>query len=122
MPAGNQTGPWGLGPGTGRGLGYCSGFQAPGHMFPGPGPGFGRGLGFAKGFGRGLGCGFGAGRGGGLRARWFNPSWRHPHDPWGAAEVAPKQEIDLLRAEARQVREELKAIEQRIQDLEREEK
>ena len=31
MPAGNGRGPMGLGPMTGRGLGYCSGGVAPGY-------------------------------------------------------------------------------------------
>lgn len=41
----------GLGPRTGRGAGYCSGFPVPGFMNPYV-PGFGRGRGF--GFGRGF--------------------------------------------------------------------
>jgi hypothetical protein len=50
------------------------------------------------------------------------PGFATPYDPWGAAEVTPEQELNFLKAEAQQVRDELKAIEQRIQDLEREEK
>ncbi len=61
MPRGDRTGPWGLGPMTGRGMGYCAGFPGPGFMSPGPGFGSGRGFGFGRGFGRGLG--FGRGRG-----------------------------------------------------------
>ncbi|HHY81012.1 MAG TPA: DUF5320 domain-containing protein, partial [Thermoanaerobacter sp.] len=30
MPRGDGTGPMGLGPRTGRGLGYCSGYNVPG--------------------------------------------------------------------------------------------
>jgi hypothetical protein len=44
MPRGDGTGPWGQGSMTGRGLGYCSGYERPGFMTPGPGMGFGRGL------------------------------------------------------------------------------
>ena len=40
MPRGDRTGPLGRGPMTGRGLGYCAGYDAPGFMF---GRGFGRG-------------------------------------------------------------------------------
>jgi hypothetical protein len=61
MPAGDRTGPWGLGPKTGRGLGYCSGFRGPGYIFPGPGLGYGGGFAFGRAFGRGMG--FGRGRG-----------------------------------------------------------
>jgi hypothetical protein len=50
------------------------------------------------------------------------PGFATPHDPWGAAELTPEQELDFLQEEARQIRDELSAIEQRIQELEREEK
>jgi len=30
MPGGDGTGPWGLGPRTGRRAGYCSGYNTPG--------------------------------------------------------------------------------------------
>lgn len=82
MPAGDGTGPRGLGPMTGRAAGYCVGYPAPGYMNPaagrwpaafpvygapyppaGYGPGF-RLWGWA---GRRLGRGRG-GRGG--RGRW----------------------------------------------------
>ena len=34
MPGGDGTGPWGLGPMTGRGAGFCAGFNVPGFMNP----------------------------------------------------------------------------------------
>ena len=44
MPAGDGTGPFGLGPMTGRAAGYCAGYPVPGYMNPIPGLGFsGRG-------------------------------------------------------------------------------
>lgn len=46
MPFGDRTGPQGLGPRTGRGAGYCSGFGMPGSMNPVPG---GAGIGFGRG-------------------------------------------------------------------------
>jgi Family of unknown function (DUF5320) len=67
MPAGDRTGPWGLGPGMGRGHGLCSGCWAPGSIVHGFRFGLGGGSGFGRGFGRGLGRGrsfgypFGAG-------------------------------------------------------------
>jgi hypothetical protein len=33
MPFGNGTGPAGMGPMTGRGLGYCAGYSVPGYRF-----------------------------------------------------------------------------------------
>ncbi|MEJ5363305.1 MAG: DUF5320 domain-containing protein [Spirochaetota bacterium] len=34
MPRGDRTGPFGLGPMTGRGAGYCAGYNAPGYANP----------------------------------------------------------------------------------------
>ncbi|MCL7454966.1 MAG: DUF5320 domain-containing protein, partial [Anaerolineae bacterium] len=41
MPAGDRTGPRGMGPRTGRAAGYCAGYSAPGWANPGPGRGLG---------------------------------------------------------------------------------
>lgn len=68
MPRGDGTGPNGLGPMTGRGLGYCAGYDSPGFT---KGAGMGMGWGRGRGFGRGMAWG----RGG----RWG----------WGVAPVAP---------------------------------
>jgi hypothetical protein len=96
MPAGDGTGPLGLGPMSGRAAGFCAGYPVPGFMNPIPGGGFwappaygwgvyppaavyggrvpyGRPWGFplgsfGRGFGRGWGRGFGRGRG---RGRWW---------------------------------------------------
>lgn len=46
MPRGDRTGPAGAGPMTGRGMGYCAGYNVPGYA----NPCFGRSLG--RGFGR----------------------------------------------------------------------
>ncbi len=70
MPGGDRTGPLGLGPRTGRGLGYCSGYNRPGFMTRAFGwLGFGRFGGFGRGGrGRGMGrAGRGMGRGRGWR-------------------------------------------------------
>lgn len=54
MPGGDRTGPWGLGPRTGRRAGFCSGYNKPGFMnrrvFP---PFGGRWFGRLGWFGRG---------------------------------------------------------------------
>jgi len=39
MPGGDRTGPTGAGPMTGRGAGYCNGFNRPGSFRPGIGRG-----------------------------------------------------------------------------------
>lgn len=67
MPRGDRTGPIGMGSGTGRGMGYCSGAQAPGFASaPGRGGfrqgGFGRGCGRGGRFGRAGGNGWGRGQ------------------------------------------------------------
>ncbi|MCD6320335.1 MAG: DUF5320 domain-containing protein [Candidatus Desulfofervidaceae bacterium] len=71
MPRLNGTGPLGMGPMTGRGLGYCPGVIRPG--IPPAGyatiPYYGRG--WRRGFGRGRGAGRGFGRGFGQRRRFW---------------------------------------------------
>lgn len=61
MPRGDKTGPNGIGPMTGRQMGYCVGNDRPG--LETSARGFGRGRGFGDGFGRGMGNRFGYGRG-----------------------------------------------------------
>ncbi len=63
MPRGDRTGPNGMGPMTGRGLGYCTGSSTPGFTTPAPriGAGFRRGAG-----GRGRSGFVGRGRAGGF--------------------------------------------------------
>ena len=59
MPGGDRTGPNGMGPMTGRGAGYCAGYQVPGYTNPVGSRGFGA-FGRGRGMGRGRGRGFGA--------------------------------------------------------------
>ncbi len=62
MPRGDRTGPAGMGSMTGRRVGFCAGYNAPGFITPGYcGAGYGRGCG--RGYGRGMGYDRGAGRG-----------------------------------------------------------
>ncbi len=82
MPGMNRTGPEGLGPKTGRGMGFCGGGcgVAPGYD-RGSGRGLGRGMrngygpaqgaGFGRGFGPGRGQSMGPGRGLG----WFSAGY-----------------------------------------------
>jgi len=62
MPRGDRTGPWGMGPRTGGGFGYCSGYPMPGFANPDNPRGGGGGCG-GRGWGRGFGRGGGFGRG-----------------------------------------------------------
>ena len=50
------------------------------------------------------------------------PGFPSPYDPWGAAELSPEQELEFLKAEAQLIRNEMSAVEQRIQELEKERK
>ena len=52
MPRGDETGPNGAGPMTGRGAGYCVGYSVPGYTNPVGGYGRGWGRGRGRGFGR----------------------------------------------------------------------
>jgi hypothetical protein len=124
MPAGDRTGPWGGGPRTGRGLGYCSGYGAPGYMTPAPGMAFGWGFGRGLGLGRGYGRGLGRGRGRGAR---FPVAWGYwgspypPAAPLGYTQAAgawpPAEEEAALADEAKFLEAELARIRERLSEL-----
>ena len=133
MPAGDRSGPAGMGPRTGRGMGYCAGWEAPGWANPGPGRGYygrgGRGM-RARGWG-----GYGPGYGGGGRGwrHWYHatglPRWARgqglPYGdvpaPWeyGPAYQPPsrEQELEMLKDEAAWLGEQLDAISKRMDEL-----
>jgi hypothetical protein len=116
MPAGDGTGPMGMGPMTGRGAGYCGDYDAPGWANPVPGRGFGLG------WGRGGAWGGRGGRGAGWRHRnWYYatgvPGWvRFGYGPYAAAPIR-EQETEFLRQQAEWLRQQLDAIGQRIEEL-----
>jgi hypothetical protein len=122
MPGGDQTGPWGRGPMTGRRAGYCADHDVPGYANPVPGRGYGRGWG--RGAGRPWGYGWGGG-GRGWRHRFYatgQPRWArraYPYEP--AWDVPPpptkEQELEGLRQEAEWLKGQLDAITQRIEDI-----
>ena len=109
MPRGDRTGPQGMGPRTGRGAGYCAGYDSPGYANQGFGGGFGRG------FGRGM---FGRrtfGRRG--RQNWFNAVGHPGAIPYGAypgayppAPMTPEQEQDMLKSQEAWLQEQLEAV------------
>lgn len=108
MPRGDRTGPSGYGSMTGRRAGYCAGYQMPG---------------FANmGYGYGQGPGFGFGRGGGFRG-WRNRFTAAAQPFWGRGYYAPptptvEQEAEGLKAEASWLKDQLEAINKRIEELE----
>lgn len=98
MPGGDRTGPLGAGPRTGRGMGFCGGYQQPGYGFQAGG--------FRGGFGFGR-----AGAGRGWRNRFYAtgiPGWVPP---------TPEQETADLKAQADMLKTQLDAIQKRIEEL-----
>ena len=133
MPAGDRTGPTGMGPRTGRGMGYCGGYDAPGWSHWGPG----RRLydappAYVGGRGRGIRGGRWGGYGGGGRGwrHWYHatglPRWARWGPPPAWEYAAPwepssrEQEIEMLRDEAEWLKDQLGAIHERMDDLSQE--
>ncbi len=136
MPAGDGTGPMGMGPMTGRAAGFCAGYDAPGYANAIPGRGF-RGRGW-RGGGRGWG---GGGRGWrhmyyatGLPGwmRFGYGQWPAPQmtaawgaDPWAYGAPAPgamprEQELQVLKDYAEALKAQLDEISARIEGFEKE--
>ena len=117
MPSRDGTGPMGMGPMTGRGMGLCAEVVVPGAINMTPGRGFGMGCG--RGF---RGCG-GGGRGpsAGLRAGWRNMFYAMGLPGWargGVPATAPAQELAVLKQQAEHISSALENIRQRIQEVE----
>lgn len=111
MPAGDGTGPMGMGPMTGRGAGYCTGYAEPG--FVNPVPGMGRGMGFGR--------GRGGGHGRGWRHRFHAtglPFWARTPAPGVVPDVSPDYETQTLKAQAVYMEKSLEEIRRRISELE----
>ncbi|MFC2037821.1 DUF5320 domain-containing protein [Chloroflexota bacterium] len=127
MPRGDQSGPEGRGPMTGRGMGTCAGGDAAGWANWGPGRGFpGR---RGRGMRRGRWGGMVTGRGpGGMRwQHWYHatgrPRWARQGVPpawaYDAAEVPPsqEQEVEMLREQAEWLKEQLDAVNKQMDEL-----
>jgi hypothetical protein len=120
MPRGDRTGPMGMGPLTGRGAGYCAGYDVPGYMNPGPGRGFGYGMGGGR--GRGWRNWYYATGLPGWARFGYAPAWGAPPPPYGPyaappAGPTPEQETETLQTQARWLQEQLDAINRRIEEL-----
>jgi hypothetical protein len=130
-PWGDRTGPWGRGPRTGRGAGYCAGYDVPGYMNPDV-PGYGRGRGRGYGGGRGRGMGLGRGRGWG-RGRLFQedpypppgyPADDYYPDPYYGPPREPEPEVEkkYLEGVIEHLEKEMVAVKKRIGELAKGEK
>lgn len=106
MPGGDGIGPMGSGPMTGRGAGFCNGFDRPGYA------NFGMGRGF-RGRGRGLGYGFRA------RRNWFGAGPRPMLSGYDYNYAAPtrEQELEMLQTDAEEMKQAMEQINDRIKQL-----
>ena len=93
MPQGDQTGPAGQGPMTGRRMGFCAGFNAPGN----------------QGFGRGAGRGLGRGRGFAWKARTMPVIQPQV--------ITEEQEKQVLQEDLKDIKAEMQEIEARLKEL-----
>lgn len=96
MPRGDKTGPAGLGPKTGRGMGPCGSPNGRRQT----GAGYGYGYGFGRGWGRGWGrvmCG------------WMNRQFQAM--PEKDRKEVLREELEDIKQEAKLVEEEMKALE-----------
>lgn len=112
MPRGDRTGPSGIGPMTGRAAGYCAGYNVPGYM----------NLVGVRGFlGRGVGLGLGQGRGFG---RGYYPYTGYtPYYPYPIpAPYTPENEKQDLDNQLKIMKDEMKAIEKRLEEIKTEKK
>ncbi len=118
MPFGDGTGPRGMGPMTGRGMGYCAGFPTPGYMNLGFGGGW-----FGRGGGRGRRNWFYAtGMPGWVRAAQGMPAFGGmvpPVNPYMQAPTA-EDEKSMLSDQAEFLKKQLDDIQKRINELEKE--
>jgi hypothetical protein len=104
----------GMGPMTGRGAGYCAGYPVPGYanFIPGQGLGFGYGRGYGRGRGwRSNRLNYGPFQGYAYQtARYYQDA--------NAPEFTAQQEAEMLKKEAKFMRDEINSIDQRISELE----
>ncbi len=98
MPRGDRSGPDGMGPMTGRALGYCSGYDSPGFTRAA----FGRRGGFGRGFGRGMEFARRPGR-------FYDPYPRY----------SEADELQILKEESKRLSEDLESIKARIKEIEK---
>jgi hypothetical protein len=111
MPRGDRTGPWGMGSMTGRGAGFCAGYNMPGFANAAPG-------GFI----------YGRGGGRGRRNRFFatgRPGWMRGGPGPGpfradAPAFSAEEELRNLKQEADYLERALSGVRDRIGSMEKE--
>ncbi|NLO89199.1 MAG: DUF5320 domain-containing protein [Clostridia bacterium] len=116
MPRGDRTGPYGFGPMTGRGAGYCAGYNIPGFANPLPVKRFaGRG-------GRGhRNWYYATGLAGWQRAPMGLPTWGGFVSPSPSSfEISKEKELEMLKKQAEYFEECLGDIKKRIKELKEE--
>lgn len=105
MPRGDRTGPGGQGPMTGRGMGYCAGFNHPGFTAGGRGGRGWRNMYYATGLP------------GWARTGYTQP----PASPPPPYRYNQEQEKEDLKNEAEMLKQHLDNINRRLEQLEKEE-
>ncbi|SDM29621.1 DUF5320 domain-containing protein [Halarsenatibacter silvermanii] len=117
MPRGDGTGPDGLGEMTGRGAGYCAGFNVPGYVNSGAG----QGLGLARGFRGGRGGRRRGTAGRGTAGPAGPPAGRVRKSPFVSTQLteeeAKKTELKNLKRTAEDLEDQLDAVRDRIEQL-----
>jgi len=119
MPGGDRTGPTGNGPLSGRGMGYCKGYDVPGYMNPGVNQGFGRGRRFGRGMGRGNRWGFYATGQPGW-ARGYNNEINEPvgfRNQPAPNQMNEQNEIRYLKDQAKTLKKMLDDVNSQISEL-----
>lgn len=124
MPRGDGTGPGGLGPMTGRALGYCAGFGTPGSMNFAPGRsywGWGRGRGGGRGFRNRC---YATGPFGWQRPFAGTPFGGYPgtyggfYAPPPTPTITKEQELEALKGQAKYFEDALQDIRKQLEELE----
>ena len=94
MPQGDQTGPNGQGPMTGRRMGLCAGFNVPGFM----NSGLGRGRGMGRGF------------------RRFQ-QFAQPIQQVPVQKITKDQEKQILEEDLEDLKSEIEAVQKRLKEI-----
>ena len=126
MPKGNGNGPMGMGPMTGRGMGYCAGLAEPGYQNRngfGAGNGYRSGAGYGNGNGAGYGkrSGFGCGGRRGNRHMFYatgQPRRARYRKLVNAGPEAAFDEKTALKNQAAFLAVQLEQVNKRLSDLE----
>lgn len=115
MPRGDRTGPFGDGPRTGRGMGFCAGHNVPGFM--------NRGSGYGPRMGRGGGRGnrrmfYATGVPGWARGKYGDyPEQNFDYVDRSYHNMRERDELRALKAQAETLQQSLESINARIAEL-----